>query len=441
MNLYFNSDVGRGSRTVDVAAGFGLLMLTLSGFRAEAVSVGVAPPPPTSEDGNTYDLYVGGQEQYDSNLYRLPPGANNVATLVSPNASRADELSVISAGGDAQWSVGRQLVDVDLHVDTTRFAHNSTLNNTGGYGKLLWNWEFGPYFSGTAGANWSRSLSSFGEALYLGRDLVDSPDYYATGRYQVGPHWAVYGTVNDSSISHSLAVARTQDFRTEAGSGGIEYAVDPADTFSVEYRYDTGKFPNGIEVLTGTGVSLSHDVPGVVFSPDYHEDTYLFLLKHSFSDKTQLTADAGYFKRSYSDKLIASFSGDVWRVALNWQPTDKTQVVFAGWHELHAYLVAESNYFVSQGGSITPGWNATDKLSVSMVLSYEHQNFIPSSTSVVDVGPLKSNLATEQANINYSPRSNLTLTLSYIHTSRESNAQYFRFEDDRANFTVLYKIH
>jgi hypothetical protein len=406
-------------------------MLAFAGFGVDAAVVGVAPPPLTPLDGNTYDFYVGGQEIYDSNLYRLPPGGSTVATLVSPDASRADELTVISAGGDGQWNLGRQVIDADIHVDETRFAHNSTLNNTSGYAKLLWDWQVGPYFSGTAGANWSRNLVSFGEALYLGRDLVDSPDYFGTARYQIGPHWAVYGGVNDSSISHSLAVAQTQDFKTEAGSAGVQYALDAADTLSAEYRYDTGRYPGGgFETLNG-----------VSFSQDFHDDTYLLLLTHSFSDKTQVVADAGYLKRYYPDTVIGSFSGDVWRVTVNWQPTDKTQIAFAGWHELHAYLVAESNYFVSEGGSISPYWNATDKLSVAVVLSYEHQNFIQASTSVVTQGPLNANVAIEQANINYSPRRNWTFTLSYIHSNRASNSLTYRYDDDRAYLAVLYKIH
>lgn len=409
--------------------GFGVLMLTFAGPHARGA--GVSAPLLTPADGTTYDLYVGDQEEYDSNLYRLPPGTNNVATLVSPNASLADELSIISAGGDAQWSLGRQLVDLDLHLDTTRFAHNSALDNTGGYAKLLWDWQVGPYFSGTAGANYNRTLVSFGEALYLGRDLVDSPDYFGTARYQIGPHLAVYGSVNDSSISHSLAAAQNQDFRTEAGSGGVEFALDPEDTFSAEYRYDTGRYPGG-------GLQT---LDGVSFSQDFHDDTFLFLVTHSFSDKTQLTADAGYLKRDYPGTIIGGFSGGVWRATVNWQPTDKTQVEVAAWHELHAYLVAESNYFVSQGGRIRPVWNATDKISVSMLLSYEHQDFIPASTSVVALGPLNAKFATERASVNYSPRDNWLLSLSYTHTSRDSNAQYYRFGDNLAIFNVLYKIH
>lgn len=417
---------------IDVrAAGIGTaLVILLGAFAITPAAAGVAPPPPLPDQGNTYDLYAGAQEQYDGNLYRLPPGVS-AATVVSPDAERSDRITTVSAGGDLQRLLGRQAFLIDLHADENRFAHNTALNNTSGYAKLLWDWQVGPYFSGTAGANYSHGLVSFGEALYLGRDLVDSTDYFGTARWQVGPHWAVYGGIDDSGVAHSAVLARTGDFHTKGANAGIEYALDPTDTFGLEYHYDEGRFPPGQVYTLGP----------YTFSPDFHDDKVLFVVKHSFSDKTQLTADVGYQKRFYPNTVIGSFAGDVWRVTLNWEPTDKTQLAFAAWHELHAYLVSQSNYFVSKGGSITPSWFATEKLSVSMAFSYETQDYIPESSSVVALGPLTSNVAVEQANINYSPRQALTLSLSYIHSKRDSNALSFRYGDDLATFSVLYKTH
>ena len=394
-------------------------------------AVGIGPPPPPPEAGNIYVLYAGIQEEYDGNLYRLPDVHGIVANLVSPNASVADSITTGSVGIDAQHEFGRQTVLADIHLDESRFAHNTTLNNTSGYGKLHLNWQVGPYFSGTAGANYSRTLVNFGEALFLGRDLLDTTDYFGTARYQVGPQWALYGGLDDASVQHSAVAARAGDFHSKGGQAGVEYALTPTDTFGLEYRYTENRFPPG-EVFT---------ISGITFSPNFHEDTALFLVKHAFSDKTQLSANVGYQKRLYPNTLIGAFSGNVWRLSLDWQPTEKTQINFATWHELHAYLVSQSNYFISKGGSIKPTWLATEKFSVSMLFSYEKQNYIPESTSVVALGPLNAKVAVEQVAVNYSPRSSWTMSLSYTHARRDSNAQSFRYGDDLANFSVLYKTH
>ncbi|MDB6082720.1 MAG: hypothetical protein JWN43_601 [Gammaproteobacteria bacterium] len=404
-------------------------VLCLATFAVSRAVAGVTAPPITPDQGNTYDLYAGGDEQYDSNLFRVSSAVGSVGSLVAPNATRADRISTVSAGGDGQWLLGRQVLHADLHADQNWFAHNTFLNNTSGNANFLWDWQVGGHFSGTAGATYSHALVSFGEALFLGRDLVDSTNYFGTGRFQVGPHWAVYGGVSDANVSHSAVPAQTGNFRTQGGNAGVEYALDVADTLSVEYHYDQGRFRTGqLETLGG-----------VTFSPDFHDDTLLLILKHAFSDKTQLIADGGYVKRFYPNTSVGTYSGGVGRATLNWQPTDKTQVAFAGWRELHAYLVSQTNYFVETGGSIKPTWFATDKISVSMLFSYGTQKYIQTSTSVVTLGPVTTKGAVESLNVNYTPRDNWILGLAYIHTNRTSNAVSFQYGDDLATVSVLYK--
>jgi len=404
--------------------------VALTALMNQPANAGVGAQPPLPEQGDFTDLYAGVQELYDGNLFRLAPGLTP-SDAIDPNASRSDIETTGSVGADIQRVYDRQTVLLDLHLDENRFERNTSLNNTSGYGKLLVNWEVGPYFTGTAGANYSHALTSYGEALYLGRDLVTVQDYLVTGRYQLGPHWSVYGGVDDSRVAHSAPAAQSSDFRTENGDAGVEYAFDATDTVSAEYHYDEGQFNSG-EVFT---------YGSLTFSPNFHDDILLLVGKHSFSDKTQLVAQVGYQKRFYPATSIGSFAGDVWRVTFNWTPTEKTQVAIAAWHELHAYLVAQSNYFVSEGGSITPTWFATEKLSFAALVSYESQKYIPESQSYVVAagGPLKANITVERANINYSPRDFLQLSLSYIHTIRSSDALSFRYGDDLATFSVLYK--
>jgi hypothetical protein len=226
-------------------------------------------------------------------------------------------------------------------------------------------------------------------------------------------------------------VARSGNYRTEAGNTGVEYSLDSTDTLSLRYHYDEGFFKAG-EVFT---------LGSQIFSPDFHDQTVTLVGTHSISDKTQVVAQAGYQKRFYPDTVLGSFAGDVWRLTVNWGPTEKTQVAIAGWHELHAYLVAQSNFFVSQGGSITPTWFVTDKVSVGALFSYESQKYIPESQSyvVTTSGPLKANLVGERANINYSPRDAWQLSLSYGHSKRNSNGLNFRYVDDGALLSVLYQ--
>ena len=406
----------------------GLFSISVASHCADAA---VAPPPLVVDDGDTYDFYVADQQTYDSNLYRLSPDLGNIATLVAPDASRADRINTASVGADGQWILGRQVIDFNLHADENRFSHNDALNNTSGYGHALWNWQVGGYFSGQVGVNYDHALASFAETRELGRDLTNTERYFGTARYQVGPHWALYGGVSDLTIDHSASQAKFNNFRLKQGDGGLEYASNTNDTLALEYSYSGGTFPS----------NNTFSLNGISFTPSYHEDLARVILKYSFSDKTQLESYAGYRRRTFTNVDIGGFSGDVWRVALNWQPSDKTQLVVAGWHELRAYLVTESDYFVSRGGSISPVWNATEKLNFALVFSFERQGYVPQSTSVIGQGPLNARVTTEQANITFSPRRAWICTLIVNHQKRDSNRLSYLFDDKLATASVLYRIH
>jgi hypothetical protein len=407
----------------------GVAVIGMIGHARAAIS----PPVLTPEDGTTFDLFVADQYTYDDNLYRIPENFGPVASLVAPNATRDDRINTASFGGVGQWIVGRQAFDLDLRADDNRFAHNTELNNTSGEASLLWNWRVGSYFSGQAGADYDRQLASFAETRYLGRDLVDSTDYFGNARFQVGPRWAITGAIHDTDTTHGAPAAQYNDFRTKFGNVGVEYATGVQDTIGLEYQYTDGTFPQ------------DYIFDGAPFNRDLKEDTTRFWVKYALTDKTQLNAYAGYLKHSLPAEPIGSFSGDIWRVTVSWEPTEKTQLVVAGWHELHAYLVNQTNYFVSKGGSISPVWLPTDKITVSIVGSREDQGYINGgssidTTNVLLLGARDDKVTAEQLNVSYSPRTRWTLNFFFRNERRDSNQPNFSYSDRLANVSVTYRF-
>ena len=417
--------VGRG-------AGLGIILgLALSG----PADAAIAPIPPTPDEGTTFDFFAGDQYTYDDNLYRIPANFGPVASVIAPNATRADRINTVSLGGTGQWVVGRQVVDLTLRADNSQFAHNTDLNYTGGDALLNWNWELGPYFSGQAGAEYNRSLASFSETRYLGRDLVGNSDYYASAKYQLGPRWAVFGGVRDSDIQHGAAAAEFNNFRTKSGNVGVEYATGISDTFGLEYRYTDGSYPP------------DYTFDNVPFNRNFKEDTYRGTVHYVISDKTSVDAYAGYIKHTLpSDNILpnsvfGNFSGDIWRVTVNWLPTEKTQLAVAGWHELHAYLANASNYFLSKGGSIAPTWRPTEKVTVALVLSQEDQDYVAINTVLGLAQPARFDKVTaEQVNVYYIPRERWAVNLFFRNEHRDSNEPEFSYADRLAQVSVTYKF-
>jgi exopolysaccharide biosynthesis operon protein EpsL len=377
----------------------------------------------TAED--SFDLYVADRELYDSNVYRLSDGAD-IATLIGPTATKQDHINSPSVGLDGQWVLGRQIIDLVLRVDDNRFARNSNLNNVSTNDKLAWNWGLGDVLSGQVGVNYVRSLLSFVNAVVYTRNTYQQKEYFATARYQLGPRWTVYGGVLNTDVTVEEPATRANDSRRKSVDMGVEFVTNAADSLGLDYRYTDARYPNSV-ILSNTS-----------FDPDYREDRLRILLKRTLSEKTTFDLNGGYLKRDYGNAIIGSFTGPIWRGSLGWQPTEKTQFILSTWRDLQAYLTDETNYYRSTGVSVSPVWIASEKISLSLLISWQDQNFIGSSPAQTNQTARRDTVSAQQASLVYTPTRALTFDVSYRHEKRGSNQPLRAYTDELASAGVKF---
>jgi len=379
------------------------------------------------QDPSTYAIYVADQLTYDDNLYRLPSIADATA-LAGAGAKRQDLVESVSLGADVHWYAGNQAVGVNLRADNNRFSHNDALNNTSGRGNLVWDWRLGENLSGQAGADYYRALVSFANTNYYARDMVERVDYFGSARYRVGPHWTLVGGVIDADTTLSAVAEHLYDFHSKSGNAGVEYASASGNTLTWEYRYTDARFPQAF-VLNGAP-----------FNSNYNEDTTRLLVKYAVTAATVIEASAGYLRRDYPYSSFAAFSGNIWRASLQWQPTRALQFALTGWRELKAYVDSESDYFVSNGGSIEPAWTVSDKLTLSLAVSWENHDYIGSSPSTLTFVSRHDQVLSRQARLVYKPARSLAVNLTYRYDRRDSNRARLEYDDTLATANVIFKF-
>jgi hypothetical protein len=370
--------------------------------------------PAPAGAGNSLAFSAGDTFTYDDNLFRLASG-NDGSGIGA--VSREDHINTVNLGVDGHWFGWRQEVDVSIRAADNRFVRNGSLNNVSGTGKITWDWIISPRLSGTAGYDFARVLASFANTFFFAKDLVDTTDYFATGGLRVTQHWTITSGVKESDASHSAPERRGDEFHSKSGNLGVQYLTTEQNSLGLSYAYTDADFPQ-------PGV-----LNGVQFDRGYKDSVEQVAVKYQLGGKTQLDARAGYIKRRYPDSIFGSFSGDTWRATLTWVPTGKTQLVLAGWRELTAYLDAESDYFVSKGGSATATWTPTMKIAVSAVATLNSQRYISNSPSTVAFSSRHDNLRTYQVNVGYSPRDLLSLQLGYRYDMRDSNQPQLGYID------------
>jgi exopolysaccharide biosynthesis operon protein EpsL len=389
----------------------------------------VDPPGDINPDaGKILDVLGTVQEAFDSNLYRLPTSVTDVSGVVGPNASREDYITTLTAGFDGQWALGRQIVVLDLRVDDNHYAHNTDLNHFSGSNRAIWNWALTSALSGQVGMDYSRSIASFVNSTVYTLNLVDQWEYFGGARYQVGPRWAIYGGAIQTDTRLSDVASRHNDNNRKSVEVGTEFATGLQNSVGFEYRYTDTVYPN---VFLPDGVAIS---------PNYNEDRTRLFLKYGISDKLQIDASAGYLKRHYLNHGIGDFAGDIWRASLQWQPSEKTQILAVAWRELHAYETAESDYYVSNGVSVSPVWNASEKISLSLLFSSEKQDYLGSAPGATVAGQRHDKIFAEQMNVGYTPVRHFTVNFSIRREQRSSNEGRFEYGDTLATIGVTGKF-
>jgi len=418
---------------VSSLAAAGLMTASADVAYHDTLEKALSPPVLVNNDGsNNFDIFVAGQTAYDSNLFRLPSGAD-AATIVGPQASRADHINSGSIGLDGQWTFGRQLFTVNLRGDANRFAQNDYLNNVTSNDSATWNWGLGSALSGQIGADYVRTLAGFYNTGIYARDMVGKTELFGTARYQVGPRIGLYGGVLYADTSLSADVAKANDNSRKTVDFGMDFATSEASVFAVDYRYDDARY------------SRSSTLNGITFNPDFRDQALRLSFRDALSQKTQIEAVGGYLKRDYPSTAIGKFSGYIWRLSVDWHPTDKTELILAGSRDLQADLSAQTDYFVSNAISISPSWYPTDKIKLTFSAARDQQEFIGTNEFVITIGNRKDLVNSQQITLSYSPfnfSGNRALTFDFLYRRehRSSNQQNLGYDDNIGRASATFKF-
>ena len=375
-----------------------------------------------------FTLTAGVQETYDDNLYRLPEGQD--PSLSSPGIARSDYLSRISLALEQEWQWSRQTVLIDVKGNHDAYQNNDHLDNTSGEASAEWQWEAGGHWAGEFGGDYRRSLANFANTRFLGRDVVETLGASWKLAFSLGPQWSLRAAGRHADTEHSAVERRLDNSGTDSASLGLQFTTSSENEFALSYRATRADFDQA--------GSLS----GQVFDRDFEERSGNFRTHYAFSEKTTLDGNVGYLEREYSGaNTIAdargSFSGVVWDVAFQWDPSVKVRVELNGWRKLRAYLDAESDYFIAEGASIASSWHPTDRFAVSLEAGLENQDYLGNGV-VVSPDPRNDRVLVQELTFSYRMLRKLHFDLKGRIEDRDSDRTPLQYDSQVVGIGVRW---
>jgi hypothetical protein len=404
-------------RGAAMALGLVLAAGSVSTVRAQAfVDIPQAPQPEEIDPGFSY--FAAEQLTYDDNLFRLPNGYIS-ATAALGDYSRSDHINEVSAGATERIVSELQNFSLDFRINRDTYAQNTELDNTSGNASLVWNWGIASQWSGQLSADYSRAIINFATTRTFQRDLLDTTSFLASGRYQVGPRWALTAQIQNADTAHTLDSAADQDSHVTSGAMGVQLATAAQNTVEVQYRYARASFPN--------------EAAGAV-QGDFHDSTEMLLLQFQPSDKTVISANGGYLRQSYADPALSPYSGEIWHGSFKWMPGERTTFVVGASRDLAAYVSAASEYFVDEGESAGISWQASQAFTFSLLGTWDRQVYLPGSDQLgagtgEDYFQRRDHIRDQRIAVAYVPRDWLEVDLSFRLEERDSNDSSYTYDD------------
>ena len=345
---------------------------------------------------------------YDNNVYRLPNPS--IASPVGPVASRGDEINTVSAGLDGYVGSSGQGLQVLARADRNQFAKNTTLDNTSGSVRVMGDWVVGSELSGQVGVSYDRQLNDFANYQVYLKDMVAVKSAFASAHLDMG-------TLIFDAIGHASEFYHTSDearFKNNSAQTSATYLTPGGTYLSAIYSFRDGRYP----------------------APTFTENSFLFQANSPFGKTFRFRFAGGYLEHNsaqtpvFTSVTTYNFSGGIWNADVAWQPRESFQLLVAGAREVHAYIDAESQYFVSLSEKVAAQWAPTGKITCELEFTRDDQHFIGPLPTIISLTLPEHNIIySRQLNFAWSIARPVQLVLSYRYLTRSSNAPVLAFDD------------
>jgi len=378
-----------------------------------------------ADEFDTFNVVVGSNYTHDSNLFKLPSGAQPAVS----GAERSDNILRNSIGFklDKKYSLQEFKVTFD-HVDT-RYDNAKFLDFKGNNYNAVWLWALTPRLTGLLSADRKVSLVPFQDfrngfnqnatatqIIRTSEMKIFSLDYSPFG------NWHLIGAYNKLISDNSQTFLPETSFELESVQGGLKYGFPSASYISLTTKNSQGK---NQEINNAN-----------LIGKDFEEQQEELTAFWDVTGKSKILANIGHIERMDDSFQVRDFSGMFGGINYTWDVTGKTSISMGVSRKLSAFQTQFDSYSVSDILFINPTWYATSKIKVSANAqvgrrAYKGEGNLPSASNRVD------DTLSYGVGVDWSPRSTIKLGLNLQRDERNSSSSNFDYSANVASINGL----
>jgi len=371
-----------------------------------------------SEPIPPYDLWAQFGLQYDTNALRRTTGDNN------------ETLARLGVGG--RWDqrvIGRQRLHLVGQIDGFLYNKFSELDNVGYYGLGEWRYELGNDLAGAIGLSRRKFLASLSQIQRPVRDPITQQNYYANGRYRIGPHLGVRGGVE--LVEYRRPTRVDSDTDTVVGTAGVEYVSNIGNLIGLEVRQGSGDAP----------VNPLVDPTNLFVGNRYTQRDLAVVTSWVATPQIRFAGNVGRTTRSYTVLPGRDFSGATWRLGAHWTVTPRTNFEFEHSRTLTSVIDVGAAHVLAKGYSFGPAWAVTAKTNLSARFLRQHLEYGGSAEEVLGLEPQREEVVRSlRLGAYWEYTRKVHVTAAFENGNRESNilGRNYRFNAYTANVKYFF---
>lgn len=364
--------------------------------------------------------------QNESNLFRLPSGAN--AQALTGRSSASEQIGLTTVGANLSTTQGLQHFEFDVSLVDNRYQNYDYLNYTGTNYAAAWRWALTPRLTGDLTAERKETLNSFADFQgYSQRNKRVDTTNRLDAVYEVSGPWRAVGGVSQSAVRNELLVVASGDADATSADLGARYVFTSGSTIDVGAK-------------TSSGVYNKQDVPNTgLFDNAFKENDTFARLHWLFSGVTVLDVNLTQISRNHANYSQRDFSGLNTDASFNWALSGKTKVRAEYVHELAAYATANSNYTQTDRIALGGTWAISPKLTLGLTHTLAKIDY-QGNPGLVAASQRHDDTQDTALTLGWEPVQHLSLSVALQNLSRTSNLAGQDYDASVVTLTAQYSF-
>lgn len=364
---------------------------------------------------------------HDSNIYRLPNGADIKQLTGKDNASENIQINTI--GLEFNKNISLQQLNASVSLVNYKYSIFDYLNFTAINYSAGVQWSVTPRLHGTVSSTKSETANNFtyNRIFNLPSQQINKNNRFSS-IYDLNSSVSLIASLDQTVFTNDQRQMGLSEYNQMGQEVGVQYKLPSGSSISYAIKNSNGQYKN---ILDQSSNNLNSK---------YNQLDNTVKIHWEISGKSRADFSAAYINRTHPTSANLNFSGLQSNATLNWDMSGKTSVQvrwsrdYASYQTFTGNPLNDINYTQTDRVSFGPVWKISPKLVARFSYEFARVDYLGLRSS-----QRNDNLNDTSISLQWQPTRHIFITAALLRSIRKSDIDYYNFKSNITTLTAQYK--